>query len=137
MTLFLTSNSNYDSYFIQWLVKHIKINICASISLEKFSPLVKFINLEMVSNELSIYEVIRYYRLALNQIIAVKLKDGWEIVFNPIGNIPNEELTLKQLCSFIETGCLQIRGLHIITSVFEDIKNNIVKYFNDYISEVT
>lgn len=87
------------------------------------------------NNVFTIKDVLFIIRRYTRQLYAIRLKDGWQIIFEPRGILKNVDMSSRQFFMLLENGNLEIPGLHIVSNIFSMIKKNIPKYFDRYLEE--
>lgn len=135
LRLQVTSNEYYDRYFISWLINEIRNEILLSLDVTKISAWVTKINTLQGKDVFTIKDVLFIIRTYTRQLYAIRLKDGWQIIFEPRGTIKNVDMSVKEFFMLLENGNLEITGLHIISNVFNMIKKDILSYFDRYLEE--
>ena len=87
------------------------------------------------NNVLTVKDVLFVIRRYTRQLYAIRLKDGWQIIFEPRGMLKNVDMNARQFFMLLENGTLEIPGLHIISNTFSRIKKDIPVYFDRYLEE--
>lgn len=87
------------------------------------------------TNILTVKDVLFLIRKYTRQLYAIRLKDGWQIIFEPRGMLKNVDMSARKFFMSLENGTLEIPGLHIISNTFSKIKKDIPIYFDRYLEE--
>ena len=135
LRLQVTSNEYYDRYFISWLINEIRNEILLSLDINKLSAWTTLMNTLQGKNVFTIKDVLFIIRRYTRQLYAIRLKDGWQIIFEPRGMLKNVDISARQFFMLLENGNLEMPGLHIVSNIFSMIKKNIPKYFDRYLEE--
>ena len=135
LRLQVTSNEYYDRYFISWLINEIRNEILLSLDINKVSSWTTMMNTLQGTNILTVKDVLFLIRKYTRQLYAIRLKDGWQIIFEPRGMLKNVDMSARKFFMSLENGTLEIPGLHIISNTFSKIKKDIPIYFDRYLEE--
>lgn len=135
LRLQVTSNEYYDRYFISWLINEIRNEILLSLDINKLSAWTTLMNTLQGNNVFTIKDVLFIIRRYTRQLYAIRLKDGWQVIFEPRGILKNVDMSARQFFMLLENGNLEIPGLHIVSNIFSMVKKNIPKYFDRYLEE--
>ena len=135
LRLQVTSNEYYDRYFISWLINEICNEILLSLDMNKLSAWTTKINILHGKDVFTIKDVLHIIRTYTRQLYAIRLKDGWQIIFEPRGMLKNIDMSVKQFFMLLENGSLDIKGLHIVSNIFSLVKKDIPSYFDRYLEE--
>ena len=135
LRLQVTSNEYYDRYFISWLINEIRNEILLSLDINKLSAWTTLMNTLQGNNVFTIKDVLFIIRRYTRQLYAIRLKDGWQVIFEPRGILKNVDMSARQFFMLLENGNLEIPGLHIVSNIFSIVKKNIPKYFDRYLEE--
>ena len=135
LRLQVTSNEYYDRSFISWLINEICNEILLSLDIKKVSAWTTMMNTLQGNNVLTVKDVLFVIRRYTRQLYATRLKDGWQIIFEPRGMLKNVDMSAIQFFMLLENGTLEIPGLHIISNTFSRIKKDVPVYFDRYLEE--
>ena len=103
--------------------------------MNKLSAWTTKINILHGKDVFTIKDVLHIIRTYTRQLYAIRLKDGWQIIFEPRGMLKNIDMSVKQFFMLLENGSLDIKGLHIVSNIFSLVKKDIPSYFDRYLEE--
>lgn len=137
MTLQITSNEQYDEYFIRWLIRQLSIEIISNAS----NPKLKLFDKIAETNSLFPLEktTINFSKAIIygaKHLVYSNVRDKWIINIDNNVNYPNTAIKVVTLCKIANNGFLGIKGTNIFTQVFNSVSANLTRYYNMYMMEM-
>lgn len=140
MTFTILANKYIDDYFIEWLIDIIRHKIILQIDNKRIHIFNDIVNDNEIFNKVNPninvkFDVRKAIILALNSMRYRRIKNVYII---DIGNnilFPNYQVKLDTVCRLLNYGNTQIKGYPIFTQVFNDIRKNLVQYYQEYLDE--
>ena len=87
----------------------------------------------ILKKHISITEVCQ---IAFQNIIVLRFGNNITIKINEKVLLPNTNVKLIELCKLINNGNLDLKAYPIFTEIFNDVKDNLEKYYSEYALEV-
>lgn len=140
MTFTIIANKYIDDDFIEWLIDIIKHKIISQLDNEYI------INFNNIVNDNEIFkknnpdskvkfDVRKAILISLNTLKYRKIKNVYIIDIGKDILFPNYQVKLETVCKLLNYGNTQIKGYPIFTNVFNDIRQNLESYYQQYLDE--
>ena len=138
MVLTIERNKYIDDEFIAWLIDKIRYEICTTINenkLDIFNEYVKENNLFQPVNNNSKFDIKQAIILSLNTLTYRKTNNVYIIEVGKNKLFPGYKVNLETVCKILDSGNTEIKGYPIFSKLFNNIKSNIVEYYEQYLDE--
>ena len=138
MVLAIKRNKYIDDEFIEWLINEIRYEISTTINEKKldiFNEYVKENNLFEPVNNNSKFDVKQAINLSLNTLTYRKTNNVYIIEVGKNKLFPGYKVNLETVCKILDSGNTEIKGYPIFSKIFNNIKLNILEYYEKYLDE--
>lgn len=119
------SKSNVSFSFMQWLKRRIRLEVMAKVEKIDFSTLERYVK-DNFDIDIDIYSLMLN---CVNNIIIKDIGNDYVLSINENQKYKNTQVFISTLVKLIDSGNFDIKGYNILTSVFNNIKVNIKKYY--------
>lgn len=119
------SKSNVSFSFMQWLKRRIRLEVMAKVEKIDFSNLERYVK-DNFDIDIDIYSLMLN---CVNNIIIKDIGNDYILSINENQKYKNTQVFISTLVKLIDSGNFDIKGYNILTSVFNNIKVNIKKYY--------
>lgn len=119
------SKSNVSFSFMQWLKRRIRLEVMAKVEKIDFSNLERYVK-DNFDIDIDIYSLMLN---CVNNIIIKDIGNDYVLSINENQKYKNTQVFISTLVKLIDSGNFDIKGYNILTSVFNNIKVNIKKYY--------
>ena len=119
------SKSNVSFSFMQWLKRRIRLEVMAKIEKIDFSNLERYVK-DNFDIDIDIYSLMLN---CVNNIIIKDIGNDYVLSINENQKYKNTQVFISTLVKLVDSGNFDIKGYNILTSVFNNIKVNIKKYY--------
>lgn len=119
------SKSNVSFSFMQWLKRRIRLEAMAKVEKINFSTLEQYIK-DNFDIDVDIYSLMLN---CVNNIVIKDVGNDYILSINENQKYKNTQVFISTLVKLVDSGNFDIKGYNILTSVFNNIKANIKKYY--------
>lgn len=119
------SKSNVSFSFMQWLKRRIRLEVMAKVEKIDFSNLERYVK-DNFDIDIDIYSLMLN---CVNNIIIKDIGNDYILSINENQKYKNTQVFISTLVKLVDSGNFDIKGYNILTSVFNNIKVNIKKYY--------
>lgn len=138
MVLTIERNKYIDDDFIDWLIDEMRYEISTKINEKKLDMFNKYIeesNLFEPMNNSSKFDVKQAIILSLNTLTYRKTNNVYIIEVGKNKLFPGYKVNLETVCKILDSGNTEIKGYPIFSKIFNNIKLNILEYYEKYLDE--
>lgn len=138
MVLTIKRNKYIDDDFIDWLIDEIRYEIISKINEKKLDIFNKYVeenNLFKPINNHSKFDIRQALILSLNMLTYRKTNNVYIIEVGKNKIFPGYKVNLETVCKILDSGNTEIKSYPIFSKTFNNIKLNILEYYEKYLDE--
>lgn len=126
MILSIENTEYIDDYFIEWLIDLIRKNLIFKLDFKKIKTASDKLGFNVINALILFVNNLTYHKTKNVYIIELKNRDIL---------LPGYDIKLNAACKLINYGNNEFKGYPILTQIFNDIRKNIIEYYEEYLYE--